>query len=58
MLERVKRKWADELPGVLWAYWTTSRWPMGTTPFTISYGMEVIIPTEMDMPTAKTVVQD
>ena len=31
---------------------------MGTTPFTISYGMEAIIPTKIDIPTAKTVVQD
>ena len=22
-LEKAKGKWVDELPGVLWAYWTT-----------------------------------
>ena len=31
---------------------------MWATPFALAYGMEVIIPTEIGMPTAKTVVQD
>ena len=31
---------------------------MGATPFALAYGMEAIIPTEIGMPTAKTVVQD
>ena len=44
--------------GVLWAYRTTSRRPTGATPFALAYGMEVIIPTEIDMSIAKTVVQD
>ena len=48
----------DELLRVLWAYWTISRRPMGATPFALAYGMEAIIPTEIGMPTAKTVVQD
>ena len=56
MLEGAKGKWVDELLGVLWAYRTTSRWPTGATPFALAYGMKVIIPTEIDMPTAKTVV--
>ena len=37
-LERAKGKWMDELPGVIWAYRTTSRRPMGATPFTLAYG--------------------
>ena len=39
------------IPGVLWAYRTTARKPTGIFPFTITYGMEAIIPTEIDMPT-------
>ena len=46
----------DELVEVLWAYKTTSIWPTGATPFALAYGMEAVIPTEIDMPTAKTVV--
>ena len=41
----------DELPGVLWAYRTIARRSTGISPFTITYGMEVIIPTEIIMPT-------
>ena len=57
-LEGAKEKWVDELPKVLWAYWTISRWPTGATLFALSYGMEVIIPIKIGMPIAKTVMQD
>ena len=57
-LEGAKGKWVDELLGILWAYRTTSRWSMTTTPFILAYGMEAIIPTKIGMPTAKIVVQD
>ncbi|KAL6319839.1 hypothetical protein AAG906_036907 [Vitis piasezkii] len=40
ILEGAKGKWVDELPGVLWAYRTTSRQPTGATPFALAYGME------------------
>ena len=44
----------DELPGVFWAYKTTSRKPTRVSPFAINYGMEAIIPTEIGMPTLRT----
>ena len=50
-LDSAKGKWVDELPGVLWAYRTTARKPIGMSPFTITYRMEAIIPTEIGMPT-------
>ena len=56
-LEWVKGKWVDELPRVLWAYQTTPGWPTGTTPFAFAYGMKVVIPIEIGMSIAKTVVQ-
>ena len=46
------------MPGVLWAYRTTSRWPMGATLLALAYAMKAIIPTAIGMPIAKTVVQD
>ena len=58
MLKKGKGKWVDELPGVLWAYQTTSRRPIRATPFSLAYGMEAIIPTKIDMPTARKTVQD
>ena len=46
-------KWVDEQPGVLWAYRTTSQKSTGVSPFTLTYGMEVIIPIEIRMPTLR-----
>ena len=53
-LHSAKRKWVDELPGVLWAYRTTNRKPTGVSSFALTYGMEVIIPIEIEMPTVRT----
>ena len=53
-LDSAKGKWVDELPGVLWAYRTTSRRPTGISPFALTYGMEAVIPTEIGMPTLRT----
>ena len=44
----------EELPEVLWAYKTTARKLIGISPFALTYGMEVIIPTEIGMPTIRT----
>ncbi|XP_057803119.1 uncharacterized protein LOC131018411 [Salvia miltiorrhiza] len=52
-LEKAKGKWADELPGVLWSYRTTTRTSTGETPFSLAYGMEAVIPTESEVPTAR-----
>ena len=41
----------DDLPGVLWAYKTTAGRSTNISPFVITYGMEAIIPIEIDMPT-------
>ncbi|RVX09050.1 hypothetical protein CK203_013858 [Vitis vinifera] len=47
-LEQAKGKWVEELPGVLWAYRTTPGRPTGNTPFALAYGMDAVIPTEID----------
>ena len=44
----------EELPGVLWAYRTTARMPTNISPFVLAYGMEVVIPTEVGLPTIRT----
>ena len=53
-LDAAKGKWVDELPGVLWAYRTTARRSTGISPFTLTYGMEAIIPTKIGMPMLRT----
>ena len=46
-LEGAKGVWLDELPGVLWAYRTTVRTPIGETPFKLAYGSEAVILAEV-----------
>ena len=53
MLDRAKGKWAEELPNVLWAYCTTPRRSTGETPFSLTYGAEVVIPTEVNLCSAR-----
>ena len=48
-LEGVKGVWLDELPGVLWAYRTTMRTPIGETPFKMAFGTEAVVPVEIGM---------
>ena len=57
-LDSAKGKWVEELPGVLWAYRTTTRKPTGISPFALTYGMEAIIPTEISLPIIRTAAPD
>ncbi|KAK9073810.1 hypothetical protein SSX86_006404 [Deinandra increscens subsp. villosa] len=53
-----KGRWAEELPFVLWADRTTSKNATGQTPFSLVFGAEAVIPTEMVIPTARVTLQD
>ena len=44
-----KGVWPDELLGVLWAYKTTVRIPIGETLFKLAYGSEAVIPAKVHM---------
>ena len=44
----------EELPHVLWTYRTTPRRLTGETPFSMSYGAEVVIPLETGFLTLRT----
>ena len=57
-LDSAKGKWVEELPGVLWAYRTTTRKPTGVSPFVLTYGMEAVIPTEIGLPTVRTATSE
>ncbi|XP_015953317.1 uncharacterized protein LOC107477760 [Arachis duranensis] len=47
-LQDAKEAWAEELPQVLWAYRTTPQSATGETPFRLAYGIEVMIPIEIN----------
>ena len=53
-LEDTKGKWVEELSRVLWTYRTTLRRSTGETPFSMTYGAEVIIPLETGFSTLRT----
>ena len=52
-LDDAKGKWVEELSHVLWAYRTTPRKSTGETPFSMTYGAEVVIPLETGFPTLR-----
>ncbi|KAL5559604.1 hypothetical protein UlMin_035815 [Ulmus minor] len=49
-LNEAKGAWVDELPRVLWAYRTTCRTSTNETPFSMTYGTEAVVPTEIGEP--------
>ncbi|XP_075654658.1 uncharacterized protein LOC142624794 [Castanea sativa] len=53
-LDETKGNWVEELPHVLWTYRTTPRRSTGETPFSMTYGVEAVIPLETGFPTLKT----
>ena len=53
-LDNVKGKWVDELSHMLWTYCTMPRRLTGETPFSMTYGSEVVIPLEVRFPTLRT----
>ena len=52
-LDDAKRKWVEELPHVLWTYRTTPCRSTGETPFSMTYGADVVIPLETGFPTLR-----
>ena len=53
-LDDAKGRWVEELPHFLWTYRTTPRKSTGETPFSMTYGAEVVIPLENGFPTMRT----
>ena len=43
------RDWSEKLPLALWAYCTSFRTIVGATPYFLVYGMEVVLPVEIEM---------
>ncbi|XP_065004118.1 uncharacterized protein LOC135636357 [Musa acuminata AAA Group] len=44
----------DELPSVLWALRTTPKTPTGESPYSLTFGTEVVLPSEVAVPTPRT----
>ena len=52
-LDGEKDRWAEELPNVLWAYRTTPRRSTGEISFSLMYGVEIVISTEVSLCSAR-----
>ena len=48
-LEGAKGIWPEKSPSVLWSYRTTTRKPIGETPFRLTYGSEAVISVEFGL---------
>ena len=43
------RDWSEKLPFALWAYRTSFHTSTGATPYSLIYGMEAVLPVEIEM---------
>ncbi|XP_058217384.1 uncharacterized protein LOC131328459 [Rhododendron vialii] len=41
--------WHDQLPLALWGYWMSVRTPTGAIPYSLVYGMEAMLPIELEV---------
>ncbi|GJZ62730.1 reverse transcriptase domain-containing protein [Tanacetum coccineum] len=57
-LGKGNKNWIEELPHVLWAHHMTIKSSHSDTPFSLTYGSEAVIPTEIRMPTYRTTAVD
>nr|GEY31234.1 reverse transcriptase domain-containing protein [Tanacetum cinerariifolium] len=57
-LDERSKNWLDEISHVLWAHRTMIKSSNGETPFSLTYGMEAVIPVEIGMPTLRTAKVD
>ena len=46
---KTSRDWSEKLPFALWAYRTSFRTSTGAIPYSLVYGMEAILPVEIEM---------
>ena len=50
MVSRRRKEWSDQLLEALWAYRTTLRGPTCATPYSLVYGIEIVLPIEIQLP--------
>ena len=46
---KTSRDWSENLPFALWAYPTSIRTSTRATPYSLVYGMEAVLPVEIEM---------
>ncbi|XP_077242559.1 uncharacterized protein LOC143883082 [Tasmannia lanceolata] len=56
-MTRSYKDWWNKLLFVLWAYTTSVRTCTGATPFSLTYGMEVVLPIELKIPSLRILME-
>ncbi|XP_070002491.1 uncharacterized protein [Nicotiana sylvestris] len=51
------RQWHEKLPFALLGYRTTVRTSVGTTPYSLVYGTEAVIPKEVEIPSLRIIAE-
>ena len=57
-IDQGSRDWLEEVPHVLWALRTMIKSSNGDTPFSLTYGMEAVIPVEIGVPSVRCALFD
>jgi hypothetical protein len=52
------RDWPEKLPLALWGYRTSVRTATGETPFVLTYGMEAVLPIELEIPSLRVMLEN
>ncbi|XP_017978221.1 PREDICTED: uncharacterized protein LOC108662400 [Theobroma cacao] len=55
---RAKKDWPEKIGEALWAYCTTFRTPTQATPYSLVYGVEVVLPLERQIPSLRIAIQE
>ncbi|XP_028064358.1 uncharacterized protein LOC114267517 [Camellia sinensis] len=51
------RDWPEKLPFALWGYKTSIRTSTGATSYSLVYGMEAVLPIEIEVPSLRIMVE-
>src|ERR1043165_2340601 len=52
---RNHRDWHEKLPLAVWGYRTSIRTPTGATPYSLVYGIEAVLPLELEIQSARVI---
>ena len=58
VVAKLKRDWHERLGDALWAYKTTHKTSTQSTPFALVYGVEVVLPLELQIPSLRIAIQE
>lgn len=57
VVSKNKRDWHERLPEALWAYGTTHRTATQSTPYSLVFGGEAVLPLEVQIPSLRVAMQ-